>query len=137
MMKNISIKEIKSEDTWGIRHRVMWPDHKIDFVKLEEDTKGIHYGLFIKDSLTSIVSVFIDKDKAQFRKFATETEHQGKGLGTKLLTYMLEELNKIGVSKIWCNARVDKTSYYHRFNLKETDKTYIKGGIDFVIMKNF
>ena len=134
-MLDIKITEINTEDTWHIRHRVMWPDMPFDFVKIDNDFEGKHYGLFIEDQLISIVSLFIKGNEAQFRKFATETQEQGKGYGTHLLEYIIDEAKAMNVEKLWCNARVDKTDYYERFDLFKTDKTYVKGGIDFVILE--
>jgi len=134
-MQRIMISKIKTEDTWHIRHRVMWPDMPFDFVKIDNDFEGVHYGLFKDDKLTSIVSLFVENNQAQFRKFATEISEQGKGYGTKLLKYIISEVTKMNVDKLWCNARVDKTDYYEKFGLTKTNKTYQKGGVDFVILE--
>ncbi len=135
-MQNIIISEIKAEDTWDIRHRVMWPDMPFNFVKLDKDSEGIHFGLFMDDKLISIVSLFVKNNQAQFRKFATEITEQGKGYGTKLLTFLINEAESMNVDKIWCNARIDKTKYYEKFGLLKTEKIYTKGEIDFVIIEN-
>lgn len=131
----MEIRTIKAEDTWSVRHRVMWPDQPFDFVKVEEDHEGTHYGLFVGEELVSIVSLFLKDGKAQFRKFATEIPHQGKGYGTYLLNYLMQEASQLPVSSIWCNARKEKSTYYERFGLKPTDATYVKGGIEFVVME--
>ena len=39
------------------------------------------------------------------------------------------------IQSIWCNARSDKTTFYKKFGMLETDKTFNKGGIDYVIME--
>ena len=129
------IEQITYQLTWSIRHQVMWPDHPLDFVKIPEDPSGLHYGLFVDNQLVSIISVFVREDDAQFRKFATVIEHQGKGYGGKLLAYILNELEAQHMKRIWCNARQDKTALYERYGLTTTDQTYVKGGIDFVIME--
>ena len=129
------IEQIAYQNTWPIRHKVMWPDHPFDFVKIPEDPSGQHYGLFVENQLVSIISVFIREDEAQFRKFATVIEHQGKGYGGKLLAYILAELEAQKMKRIWCNARMNKTALYERYGLMATNETYVKGGIDFVIME--
>ncbi|WOK09451.1 GNAT family N-acetyltransferase [Imperialibacter roseus] len=131
----MEIRKIKAEDTWPVRHRVMWPNQPFDFVKVDEDHEGIHYGLFVDDELVSVVSLFLKDGKAQFRKFATEVEHQGKGYGTFLLNYLLKETEGLHVSSVWCNARTEKAGYYERFGFLKTDATYMKGGIEFVVME--
>ncbi|OEK00576.1 GNAT family N-acetyltransferase [Roseivirga sp. 4D4] len=132
---SVIIKNITAEDTWSLRHQVMWPNEDIDYVKLPEDESGIHYGLFINDELTAVVSLFINDREAQFRKLATAVEAQGKGYGTMLLKHLMQEVQTLEVNRIWCNARADKASFYHRFGLKETARTFIKKGQSYVVME--
>ena len=131
----MEIRKISSEETLEIRHKVMWPHKNIDFVRVPEDEFGIHYGLFHEDELLSIVSVFITGEEAQFRKFATLEKSQGKGYGSKLLSFVIEELKKQGMRKIWCNARVNKKEFYKKFGLKETGKMFTKEEVEYEIME--
>ena len=131
----VIVKEIEAADTWDLRHRVMWPEKSIDYVKLEEDRNGTHFGLFNDEKLVSVVSLFISGKEAQFRKFATDSIAQGNGYGTKLLQHVLLVAQQNKVDTIWCNARVDKTSFYKIFGLVETDQKFNKGGIDYVMMQ--
>ncbi|WP_317195583.1 GNAT family N-acetyltransferase [Echinicola shivajiensis] len=135
MKQNYQIKRISPEQTWDLRHRVMWPDRSIDYVKLDEDKKGLHFGLEVEGKLISIISVFVEEGKAQFRKFATDKGHQGMGFGSHLLAHVLELLEQEEIALIWCNARVEKTAFYEKFGLVKTNKTFQKGGIDYVIME--
>lgn len=135
MKQNYQIKRISPEQTWDLRHSVMWPDRPIDYVKLDEDKNGLHFGLEVEGKLMSIISVFVEEGRAQFRKFATDTAQQGKGFGSHLLAHVLELLEQKEIVSIWCNARVEKTAFYEKFGLVKTDKTFQKGGIDYVIME--
>lgn len=132
---NKRIRLIQKEETWTIRQQVMWPNKELDFVKLENDDKGVHYGLFEDDSLISIISLFIDGQEAQFRKFATVTAKQGQGYGTELLSEIIKNAAHLGVNKIWCNARKDKVDFYKRFYLKETEVTFERNGVFYQIME--
>ncbi len=131
------IKKIKAEDTWGIRHKVMWPTKDIDYVKLEDDHKGIHYGVIEDDQIFSVISLFIKGNRAQFRKFATLKDRQGKGYGSKLLGFVIDEAIKLGVSYLWCNAREEKIDFYKKFGMVDTDDRFIKGGRKYIIMEKF
>jgi len=113
----------------------MWPDQPLDYVKLKEDNKGHHFGVFVDDLLVSVGSLFLVDGEAQFRKLATHISHQGKGYGSLLVNYLIDHATKHGVSKVWCNARSDKTDFYERLGLRITDQTFHKGGIDYVIME--
>lgn len=131
----LEIRKIEASETWDLRHRVMWADKPLDYVKLPNDSEGIHFGLFKNDKLVSVVSLFIVNNKAQFRKLATEIAEQGQGYASKLLARLMQEAEKQQITKIWCNARVDKTKFYQKFGMYQTDKVFTKGGIDYVIME--
>jgi predicted GNAT family N-acyltransferase len=136
-LMGVVIVEIAPPETWHLRHTVMWPDRDIDYVKLPEDDYGIHYGLFQNDQMISVVSLFLEEGgtEAQFRKFATATDQQGKGHGATILKHLISEARQKGVKKLWCNARVDESGCHQRFGLETTRKVFCKGGIDYVIME--
>lgn len=113
----------------------MYPDFPLQHVILEKDSEGIHFGGYVKDELVCVVSLFINNKEAQFRKLATKETHQKNGYGTKMINHLLEYSKKNNVTKFWCNARENKASFYHKFGLKETNKTYVNSGINFVIME--
>ena len=73
--------------------------------------------------------------EAQFRKLATEVEHQGKGYGSALLKHIFLYAYEKQIKRLWCNARRDKTSFYTKFGMQTIDKTFIKGGVEYIIME--
>lgn len=131
----MKIAAIKASETWEIRHKVMWPDQPFEFVQLEEDNSGLHFGVFDEDNLVSIVSCFIVNDEMQFRKLATLKEYQGKGIATLLLNHVLKLAKDRGLQKVWCNARTTKKSFYKKFGMAATGKTFTKSGQEFSIME--
>ena len=131
----MNIKAIEASETWQIRHEVMWPDQPFEFVKLEEDNAGLHFGVFDQEKLVSIVSCFIVNDEMQFRKLATLEDFQGKGIASKLLEYILKLAKEKDLKKVWCNARTNKKSFYEKFKMIDTNKTFTKSGQEFTIME--
>lgn len=131
----MEIKTIKASDTWQIRHEVMWPDQPFEFVKLEEDDLGFHFGVFEGDKLVSIVSCFIEGKEMQFRKLATLEEYQGKGIASYLLKHILEFAKSKDLKKVWCNARSNKKAFYEKFGMKDTFRNFVKAGQEFSIME--
>lgn len=131
----IQIKQIASDLTWPIRYKVMYPEHNLDFVKLENDDNGIHFGLYNNKKLTGIVSVFNEDEIYQFRKLAILEEAQGLGLGKKLMEAIIEYCKIQNGQKLWCNARVNAKDFYKRLGFKETENVFFKDGYDFVIME--
>ena len=131
----MEIKAIQASETWQIRHEVMWPDQPFEFVQLEEDNSGFHFGVFEDHKLVSIVSCFIEGKEMQFRKLATLTEYQGKGIASHLLEYILQFAKEKHLEKVWCNARTNKKAFYEKFGMKDTFKTFVKAAQEFTIME--
>lgn len=131
----MEIREIESSDTWQIRHEVMWPNQPFEFVQLEEDDLGMHFGVFDQQKLVSIVSCFITNDEMQFRKLATLEDFQGKGIASKLIIYILKLAKQKNLKKVWCNARSNKKRFYEKFGMLDTHKIFNKAGQEFTIME--
>lgn len=134
-MNDILIREAPIEDVWHMRQKVMYPHETIDFVKLENDDKGLHLGLYVADALVSVISVFEEENEVQFRKFATEMAMQGKGYGTKLLQHVMDWAINNNKKSIWCNARIVATELYRKFGMQPVGTGWNKYGIEFIKME--
>ncbi|WP_340023413.1 GNAT family N-acetyltransferase [Paenibacillus sp. FSL K6-1096] len=133
----MDIRKIDKEEAWKLRHEVMWPEREPDYIKLDDDDKGVHYGLYQGERLVSVLSLFINGTEAQLRKFATLELEQGLGYGTRLLKAVLEEAEQAGVRRIFCNARTYKAGFYKKFGMQTTNQVFSKGGKDYVVMEKF
>lgn len=131
------IKQIKASDTWQIRHEVMWPDQPLEFVQLDEDESGLHFGFFAEEKLVSIVSCFISDDEMQFRKLATLPGYQGQGIASALLKHIFNLAQKKSLKRIWCNARSNKKAFYEKLGMDDTFKIFSKAGHEFTIMEKW
>lgn len=131
----IELKQIKAEDTRELRHKVMWPHKHPEFVVLPNDAQGIHYGLFEDEIMVSVISLFIDGDQVQFRKFATDRAMQGRGYGTQLLQLMVEQVRGMGKKVLWCDARVTAIGFYERFGMQIDSAIFQKNDKDYVHMR--
>ena len=129
------IKEVPIEEIWHIRQQVMYPKETLEFVRLEDDAIGTHLGLYQDDRLLSVISLFERDGVIQFRKFATITNEQGKGYGTRLLQYVMDWAIKNEKKIIWCNARLSATSLYEKFGMHQTGNSWEKYGIEFIKMQ--
>lgn len=131
-----NIKVVSVDTVWKLRQEVMYPNNSIDFVKLEHDLDGVHWGLYLDEDVVSVLSVFYHNDKVQFRKFCTRAPLQGLGYGTALLTHFFEQVKLQNQYRVvWCNARIGAASFYKKFGMHLTDKTYSKNGYDYVVME--
>ncbi|PIB34115.1 hypothetical protein BFP72_01070 [Reichenbachiella sp. 5M10] len=132
----MEIKHVPLESVWKMRFEIMYPEHSIEMVKLPADEQGLHYGLYEGDILMSVISLFVEEGKMQFRKFCTRVDQQGKGYGTTLLRHVFDVvLPAHQVAAIWCNARTNAAALYERFGMVRTERTYRQYGYDFVIME--
>jgi predicted GNAT family N-acyltransferase len=131
----IEIKEITAEETYPLRHNVMYPDLPFEYIKLPKDSEGKHFAVVKNNIPISVVSLFFEESVAQFRKLATLESEQGNGHASKLLDFVITFAITNNAKKLWCNARANKTNFYKKFGLKETDQTYSEAGIDFVILE--
>ncbi len=130
----IDLKQIQADETWALRYKVMWPDKPLDFVILPNDEEGLHYGLFENEQLISVISMFVKGEQAQFRKFATDTAYQGKGYGSKLLTYLIDTAKGVNIKELTCDARVTAIGFYEKFGMETDSEVFQKSGKDNVRM---
>lgn len=131
----MQIKNAPIDDVLLIRQQVMYPANDLDFVKLEEDDRGYHFGVYEKGKLISVISLFIDGNEMQFRKFATIEEMQGNGYGTELLKYVFYFAKEHQIKKVWCNARTSALGMYEKFGMEQGKEKWIKYGLEFVKME--
>ena len=131
----MKIKPVALGEVWSMRQAVMYPKETIDFVKLEDDDKGMHLGAYENDELISVMSIFEHEDDVQFRKFATRVDQQGKGYGTVLLQYVMNWAEDRGKKTIWCNARTTTTAIYTKFGMQAVGSTWQKYGLEFIKME--
>ena len=124
----MKIQKISAEQTWELRQKVMWADKPIEFVKIPNDKDGFHYGLFIDDELTSVISLFKNEEEGQFRKFCTTQTSQKKGYGSILLKALINEAKLLNIKHLWCDARVEAISFYEKFGLKTEKEPFTKNG---------
>ena len=131
----LEIKEIQPSETLDLRHRILSPNKSVNLIILAEDDAGQHFGLFQSEKIVSVISLFVENDNAQFRKFATETTEQHKGYGSILLNYVIEESVKNNVTNLWCNARLTALRFYEKFGFEVVSEKWIKNDIEYVKME--
>ncbi len=110
----MTIKRINWQQALPVRHQVLWPTKPPSFCKIEADESAMHYGYFVKHQLVAVASIYIDGEKARLRKFATLSEYQSQGIGTKLISHILKELDPLHTTTFWCDARSSAVGFYQR-----------------------
>jgi predicted GNAT family N-acyltransferase len=134
MNSTVDIRNIAPEATYALRHQVLWPDKPLEYVRVENDAAGHHFGAFQQEDLVAVISLFVQGSEARFRKFATRPDCQGQGLGTALLHHVFEQARRLGAQHIWCDARQDSAGFYARFGMQAQGEVFYKGAIPYVRM---
>lgn len=129
------INEVPYEQVLEIRHKVMYPDKNLEFVALPDDDRALHIGYYVGEKPVSVFSLFLNDGELQFRKFATLEEYQNKGYGSKLMEWLLDYVKDLKFTRVWCNARVEKTDFYKKFGFKETTEKFEKDGYAYVVLE--
>jgi predicted GNAT family N-acyltransferase len=129
------IRRISWEQTIPIRHHVLWPNKLPEFCHVEGDQEAMHFGAFINEQLVSVASVYLVSDKARLRKFATKTEYQHQGVGSKMLTTILQSLIMTDIEVFWCDARASAIEFYRRFGLEPYGDLFYKDGVAYCKMQ--
>lgn len=129
------ITEAEYNDVLALRQQVMYPDKDLDFVRLLDDNRGLHIGVFENEELVSAMSLFIEGRDVQFRKLATRKDMQGRGYASHLMKWLIDYAMDIKLDRLWCNARKDVVGFYKQFGYSETEESFSKNGHDYVIME--
>lgn len=128
------ITEIHSEATLELRQKVLWPNESCDFCRVEGDEQATHYGAYSNDVLIGVASVYEHSGSVRLRKFAVEEEHQGNGIGSAMLTHIINSVKKSEAHTFWCDARQNATEFYERFGLRIEGDSFYKSGIAYYRM---
>lgn len=129
------ITEVPYHDVLTMRQQVMYPDKDTEFVKLSDDDQALHIGVYEKDELVSVMSIFLHGRDVQFRKLATRNDMQGKGFASALMQWLIDYANDMKLNRLWCNARINATGFYSKFGYEETDERFSKNGYEYVVME--
>jgi GNAT superfamily N-acetyltransferase len=128
---SVEIKKVSVEAILPIRHKVLWPDKPFEFVKVEGDEEGIHFGLYENSELVTIISLFEEGKSLRFRKFATLPDYQNRGLGKMMILKVIEYAKKNNFERLWCDARTDALNFYERVGFKKFSEPFFKEEIEY------
>ncbi|KAG9308524.1 hypothetical protein JVU11DRAFT_11868 [Chiua virens] len=153
LLSTLHIKQITANLTEELRHLVLWPDKPLDYVRLDDDKYGHHFGAFVssRDSPVAVISIFFEPvpssvingctastgngTSARFRKFACHPQFQGRGIGTRLLRYATSYCSSAGATVLWCDARLSSSEWYEKRGLIQFGSTFFKDKVEYTRMK--
>ena len=144
------VKLCKAEDIINVRHKVLRPDRDISscFFVGDSDLKTLHFCAHVNDDIIGCVSYYknnhalfnrkFGSNQYQLRGMAILDKYQGKGVGNELIKYSEDYLKMNAYQFIWCNARVNSTGFYRKFNFEPIGKSFTiqDVGRHFLMFKN-
>ncbi|MGZ3867310.1 MAG: GNAT family N-acetyltransferase [Bacteroidia bacterium] len=95
----------------------------------ETDPTSIH--AFIKENGQAIAVSrlhFVDENTGQIRYMGVHPDHQGKGVGRMVLTYLEKRCLENGRKKMILHARENAVKFYESCGYKVTESSYLLWG---------
>ena len=118
---HLPIKEISTQETYPLRHRILRAGRPIEDCVLPGDDDPTTYHLAAMDN-ERIVSIgsFYEAGHAdipggrqfQLRGMATDEEYRRRHLGAELLERGMQIAKERGGDVLWCNARSNVAAFY-------------------------
>ena len=130
----MQIETISANATIGIRHRVLWSNKSRECCLVDGDEDGAHFGIYTKDELVGVASVFDISGSARLRALAVEKQHQGNGFGSALIAYALRSAQDKGATVFWCDARESAIGFYKKFGFSVEGDRFYKSEISYYKM---
>ena len=122
-MNTITIKNIRAEDCYELRQKVVRKDLSIEDCEFEQDSLDscFHLGAVVEGKVIGIATFFEeeevnfpDKKTYRLRGMATDSAFHGKGIGKAVLQKSFEQLREKQVEILWCNAREIAFPFYEK-----------------------
>lgn len=129
------IKFINADQALPLRNKVLRKHLSLEQCRLATDAAGFHLGYFLEDQLVSIATFFeedyleMGEGGYRLRGMATEPEQVGRGYGSAVIKFAIDELKKRGAAYIWCNARSSALGFYRKLNFQILSEEYEVSGI--------
>lgn len=129
----ITVKEISAEDTYRLRHKVLFPNQTIEECQYPEDHRdnSFHLGAFENKKLAGIASFYMEATDAihshkqfRIRDLAVDDSDQGLRIGTTLLHKANRILYHGNVEYIWCIAKTTAQAFYERIGFLPAGGTF-------------
>jgi ribosomal protein S18 acetylase RimI-like enzyme len=153
----LQIVRITAEDTYKLRHEVLWPDAPLLSVQLATDSTSIHLGAYTKErpdtaaerTLVGVISIHIPepeaestsaaslnkRPEAQFRKLAVAPQWQGHGFGSRLVEQAGVVATDADARSLWCDARTSALSFYEKLGMQTEGSSFMRKGVEYVKMR--
>jgi predicted GNAT family N-acyltransferase len=147
-MNKLKVKKINYKDTYSVRSVVLRPGKPMSscFFNGDEKEETTHFGLFYKNNLIGVASVFkINNDlfkgniHFQLRGMAVLNEYQGLGYGKIIMENVCNFVEVKKAHVLWFNARENAVPFYTNFGFSICGDSFeiAEIGTHFLMYKHF
>lgn len=121
MVSGLECRRAAVREILDLRHRVLRPGKPMESAEFPGDGQAgtQHFAAFHGGRcvvcLTLMRSEWEGRRAWQLRGMATDASVQGRGFGTQLMRFAMEDVKQEGWADLfWCNARLAAVSFYER-----------------------
>jgi GNAT superfamily N-acetyltransferase len=121
MAQGLVCRRASMPEILDLRHKVLRPGKPLESAEFpgDEQPGTLHFAAWdhgrMVVCLTLMRSVWDGAKAWQLRGMATDTAAQGRGHGTALMRFAMEDAAREGWSDVfWCNARLAAVPFYER-----------------------
>lgn len=134
----MTIQQVALQQVIPIRHQVLRKNKPIETCYFNKDNEKdtYHLGVFLASKPIGICTLVHNPKKIesnnysyQLRGMAIVEDHQGKGVGRKLLQHLPQFCFQKNISSIWCNARIKAVPFYQKHNFSSTGIPFDMAGV--------
>ena len=117
-----------------LRYKVLWPHldgpHACEIPPDNMDST-FHVAALIDGKVVGTATLIVDINprftegsQYRLRAMATDPEMRGYGVGAQIVEKAIDELKKMKVKLLWCDARLIATGFYEKQNFKIKGQVY-------------
>ena len=137
---NIQFKQIKTIDTYAVRHPVLRSGLARDSFAFDrdEDSGTIHLGAYLNQKHVGVLTLLPNPLDVQLRGMAVLKSHQGVGIGKMMMAKAEQVVRQLDKKMVWMNARLIAIPFYKKCGYKTTGKKFElpHGGTHYKMIKN-
>lgn len=137
-IRKILVREVPLEATFPLRKSVLRPHTRGSEVRfpLDDAASTIHLAAVGDDRVVGVTTAIHEPPPGsahpaawRLRGVAVRPEHQGIGIGRKLLRECERRVRAAGGEMLWCNARTNVIEFYERLDFVVASDTFELEGI--------
>jgi len=103
----------------------------------EYDLTADHYVAIQEGSVVATTRVIHKEEGAKLSRFAVRQCERGRGVGGRLLAFVLDDLTSRGRPRVFMSAQADKVGFYEKFGFHAYGEEYLECDIRHRMMKNW